>query len=46
MDGNKSEIGLPRLYDAEKVAAYLGEMSAPYGIKLNVAPDGLIDVEW
>ena len=46
MDGNKSEIGLPRLCDAEKVAAYLGEMSAPYGIKLNVAPDGLIDVEW
>ena len=46
MDGNKSEIGLPRFYDAEKVAAYLGEMSAPYGIKLNVAPDGLIDVEW
>lgn len=46
MDGNKSEIGLPRLCDAERVVSYLGEMSAPYGVKLEAAPDGLIDVKW
>ena len=46
MDGKKCEEGLPRLVDAERVVKYLGEMSAPYGIKLTAAPDGLIDVEW
>jgi poly-gamma-glutamate synthesis protein (capsule biosynthesis protein) len=46
MDGNKSEIGLPRLIAPDKVVDYLGKMSAPYGIKLKAAPDGLIDVEW
>ena len=42
MEGNKSEIGLPRLCDAEKVISYLGEMSAPYGITLSKDKDGLI----
>ena len=46
MEGNKSEIGLPRLCDAEKVISYLGEMSAPYGITLSKDKDGLIDVKW
>ena len=46
MEGNKSEIGLPRLCDAEKVIGYLGEMSAPYGITLSNDKDGLIDVKW
>lgn len=46
MEGNKSEIGLPRLCDAEKVISYLGEMSAPYGITLSKDKDCLIDVKW
>lgn len=46
MDGKKSEIGLPRVCDAERVVSYLGEMSAPYGITLKAADDGLIDVYW
>jgi len=46
MEGNKSEIGLPRLTDPKKVADYLGKMSEPYGIRLSVAADGLIDVKW
>lgn len=46
MDGNKSEIGLPRLTSPDKVVEYLGKMSEPYGVKLTAAPDGLIDVEW
>ena len=46
MEGNNSEIGLPRVCDAERVVSYLGEMSKPYGVTLNAAPDGLIDVYW
>lgn len=46
MEGNKSEIGLPRLCDADKVIKYLGDMSAPYGIELSKDKDGLIDVKW
>lgn len=46
MDGNKSESGLPRICDAERVVSYLGKMSEPYGVKLTAAPDGLIDVSW
>ncbi len=46
MDGKKCEEGLPRLCDAEQVVSYLGKMSAPYGITLTAAPDGLIDVSW
>ena len=44
--GNKSEIGLPRICDADKVVSYLGKMSAPYGITLTKDKDGLIDVKW
>lgn len=43
---NKSRHGLPRKAPAEKIAAYLGEMSAPYGTKLSVTDDGLINCEW
>lgn len=43
---NKSRHGLPRKAPAEKIAAYLGEMSAPYGTKLSVTDDGLIKCEW
>jgi poly-gamma-glutamate synthesis protein (capsule biosynthesis protein) len=46
MDGNKSEIGLPRLISPEKIVDYLGKMSAPYGVTLTAADDGLIDVKW
>ena len=46
MEGNKSEIGLPRICDADKVIKYLGDMSAPYGITLSKDKDGLIDVKW
>jgi len=46
MDGNKSEIGLPRICDAEKVVSYLGKMSAPYGVTLTADKNGLIDVKW
>ena len=46
MEGLKGEEGLPRICDAERVVTYLGKMSAPYGIKLAAAPDGLIDVSW
>ncbi len=46
MDGNKSEIGLPRICDAEKVVSYLGKMSKPYGVTLSADENGLIDVKW
>ena len=46
MTGNKSEIGLPRLCDADKIVSYLGKMSEPYGVKLSKDKDGLIDVRW
>ena len=46
MTGNKSEIGLPRLCDADKIVSYLGKMSEPYGVKLAKDKDGLIDVRW
>lgn len=46
MEGKRCDEGLPRICDAERVVKYLGEMSAPYGVKLTAAPDGLIDVEW
>ena len=46
MTGNKSEIGLPRICDADKVVSYLGKMSEPYGVTLIADGNGLIDVNW
>ena len=47
MDGNRSEIGLPRLCAPKKVISYLGPMCEPYGVKLSVSEDGkLIDCKW
>ena len=46
MDGHKSEVGLPRLASPEKVVKYLGDMSAPYGVKLEADADGLITCKW
>ena len=46
MDGNKSEIGLPRKVSPEEVIDYLGEMSKPYGVTLKAEPDGTISCSW
>lgn len=46
MDGNKSEIGLPRKVKPEEVIDYLGEMSKPYGVTLKAQEDGTISCEW
>lgn len=46
MDGNKSEIGLPRVIEPDGIIKYLGDMSADYGITLTRGEDGLIDVKW
>jgi len=46
MEGNKSEIGLPRLTAAKQVVDYLGEMSKPYGITLTENEEGTITVNW
>lgn len=46
MEGNKSEIGLPRITSPERVVDYLGKMSAPYGVTLTADADGLITCKW
>ena len=47
MNGNRSEIGLPRICPPEKVISYLAPMCEPYGVNLSVSSDGkLIDCEW
>ena len=46
MDGNKSEIGLPRKVDPSEVIDYLGEMSKPYGVTLKAEADGTISCFW
>lgn len=46
MEGHKSEIGLPRLAAPERVLAYLGEMSAPYGVTMTAEENGLITCRW
>ena len=46
MEGNKSEIGLPRKVDPSEVIDYLGEMSAPFGVTLKAEEDGTISCSW
>ncbi len=46
MEGNKSEIGLPRICAPEEVVDYLGEMSRPYGVTLKAEADGTVSCEW
>lgn len=46
MDGNKSEIGLPRKVSPDEVVKYLGEMSEPYGVTLKAESDGTISCSW
>lgn len=46
MDGNKSEIGLPRRSYNPEIAEYLAKMCEPYGTKIELQKDGLITCEW
>ena len=46
MEGNKSEIGLPRKAAPEEIVEYLGEMSAPYGVILKAEEDGTVSCSW
>lgn len=47
MEGNKSEIGLPRVCSPKEVFDYLGKMSAPYGTSLSISSDGkYIECKW
>ncbi len=44
MSGNKSEIGLPRRADPAVVYDYLAKMCEPYGTRLAIRGDGIIEV--
>ncbi len=46
MDGHKSENGLPRKYIGTEIYEYIKEMSAPYGTKMTLRDDGLIECNW
>ncbi len=46
MEGNESEIGLPRRSDGKDIAEYLGEMCKPYGTKVTLEDDGILTVTW
>lgn len=46
MQGNKSEIGLPRRSDGKDICEYLAKMCEPYGTKTELGEDGLITVTW
>ena len=46
MDGHKAENGLPRRSYNPEIAEYLAKMCEPYGTKLTLREDGLIDCKW
>ncbi len=46
MDGNRSELGLPRRTDGEEIAAYLAEMCRPFNTDVRLQSDGLIHCAW
>ena len=46
MEGNKSEIGLPRRSDGYEICEYLNNMCEPYGTKITRQDDGILVVEW
>ena len=46
MEGNKSEIGLPRRSSDPEIADYLAAMCAPYGTKITVQDDGTLLCTW
>lgn len=46
MTGNKSENGLPRRSYTDEVSNYLKGMCEPYGVKISMDSEGLINCEW
>lgn len=46
MQGNKSEIGLPRRSDGKEIEKYLGDMCEEYGTKIILEDDGILTVAW
>lgn len=46
MDGNKSEIGLPRRSDNPEICEYIAKMCEPYGVKIKRRKDGMLVCEW
>ncbi len=46
MEGNKSEIGLPRRVDGYEICEYLNDMCKLYGTKIVREDDGILRVEW
>ena len=46
MEGNKSEIGLPRRSDGYEICEYLNKMCEPYGTRVVREEDGILRVEW
>lgn len=46
MEGNHSEIGLPRRSTNPKIAEYLGAMCAGYGTKIIRNEDGTLSCKW
>lgn len=46
MEGNHSEIGLPRRSDGYEICEYLNKMSEPYGVKITRQDDGILACQW
>ncbi len=46
MKGNKSENGLPRRSYNPEIFEYYKEMSEPYGVRMTLGDDGIINCEW
>lgn len=46
MEGNHSEIGLPRRCDGKEILEYLATMSEPYGTVIEQAEDGTLVCKW
>ncbi len=46
MDGNKSELGLPRRSYNPEIAEYLKTMCEPYGTEIILEDNGLISCRW
>lgn len=46
MDGNKSEMGLPRISRDGEICRYIAGMSAPFGTDIKEGGDGLLYCKW
>lgn len=46
MNGNKSEEGLPFRSAEKEIFEYISEMSKPYGTKMRLTDDGIIECSW